>query len=436
MRELLFQKALTETYENGYENNKNVMREYDDDVSRGLSIRLLELEMFAVKAAPKRRASRFGCEGNKYIRITEGIFGQTSNQILTIAHGLALADSLRGEGGRGSGGSFDDIHYTLLVPHVIASSLAPFNITLLQSLYCIEILAASKGPASEKDAFILKQRAEEESMKEWILKLIGWKSKEELNKLVDKANEKKLSRENHQRVISDPLFRQGDLSITSKDLFLWGIKEREGKHKGRSRYELLNGMGLDLSLEGNYSRRLELYSHYVVGVLAALWSHPTKSLRQGLEVIVRSQLQGSFNYSSVHKRGLDKMCEKLFRLRSNYSRDFPDLLAWDGKGKHPLCEMPPSRILDLCAREGASQVIFLASDHQTDDSDWLRRSKKDLSVVGYDVFRRLNLEKYLSGVHYKFLDLLLMMMADGLFVGNPASTMSLQVTVFCCCSDY
>ena len=90
------------------------------------------------RTAKQFRSAKKECNGN-YLRLYGEGVGQFSNHIITLIHGIAVADSIQVDQidgtNTGKAGA-----YTLLVPKYIASDLAPFDLTLLQSLYCIEFL--------------------------------------------------------------------------------------------------------------------------------------------------------------------------------------------------------------------------------------------------------------------------------------------------------
>jgi len=499
LRSFIYNVVLTTVYSRGYENKFGYLRANldGDETHRALSLRLAKLQDVVLSLSKqqrhhhrqqqqcKRSSSSNSNNSNSYLRMTGKQFGQTSNHLVSFIHGLGLATSLS---------EASNSTYTLLVPHYIALSLAPFNLTLLHSLYCFELLAEPK-------------RSDRGRPPNWVwlhkhlYYFLGLHAMEQEQRHVAAVAAKGLLEQVSPTSLlheqDEPPLSMGDVSVLTKDLFFWNdhhvVTSVDGVHR------------LDFYVNHSVADRISDYSRHFLIVLGALWSQPSMQLKQGVASVLRAKFMHNtnisysssssiFDYSSAHKRDLDGSCDHDLKFYAkSYAIDFEDLLAppssssssssssplasaivtkkttadtaesseekwigaWGGigeggeRGRHPICAMSPTLVSGLVTREGKGACcsrLFLASDRQTDDGEWLAllssfsspdeeetttlaAKTKQSVVVGWHAYDELDLSMYLHGADTKYLDLMLAFLANGLFVGNPKSTLSFQVFV-------
>jgi hypothetical protein len=79
-------------------------------------------------------SARAECSSRKHLHVVGPGVGSRTNQLITLAHALAVTSTF--DGGKGNG------KYTLLMPRYMQRVLGHFNQTLLQELYCIKPASA------------------------------------------------------------------------------------------------------------------------------------------------------------------------------------------------------------------------------------------------------------------------------------------------------
>ena len=115
-----------------------------DDVARQLDLRMLKTQQDGADARLRDVVSRVvptpkrHC-GSSYLRVTGAAYGENSNMLLSIVHGIALADwvsSFNTNPSRSGSSSM----YTLLLPHYVTSILFPFDLSSFTERFCVHIL--------------------------------------------------------------------------------------------------------------------------------------------------------------------------------------------------------------------------------------------------------------------------------------------------------
>lgn len=197
-------------------------------------------------------------------------------------------------------------------------------------------------------------------------------------------------------------------------------------------------------------------SLFYIAVYTALWSHPKHSILKASKWLIEHHLQGSFRYSSVHKRTLEGGCSEIFARATKLS-DFSllelpmDHAEFGGRWHrtHPLCSMTESFVtatMNLHNRSSEHTKLFVAFDGSGDIHDY----KKNPNAVFLDVLNEyheadavtLHTAATRSLRHHNpnpggdnlnmFIDMFVAMHSD-LFIMNPRSTFSWQIFVIRAC---
>ena len=421
------------------------------------------------------------CSTNHLHVVGPGV-GSFTNQILTLAQALTIT-------------TFSEPELTLVVPGYMLRTLEQFDMTNLKELYCLEASKvwtdADRDTVEAEYEHKKKGRQWHESPLERLISAltdIVYGKKFEISGVTRKSGS-----------TAGPL-REGDLLISSRDLFFWGgetyygmdsVDEREviaeritrdleriaGVEEeeeytlaGRSVsvsagrkdtgahhvFQLSSIETRDLSVYTDFFdhksdlaaevKDKRLFASHVSVVLAALWSSPRLPIHRLAGSILQGK--GMENFSAAHRRGFEGTCVEGYKQLA-----VPELLKGGGlkddyggstRG-HPLCSMEPKFVrtwLGLLEKElsDRSQHVFLASDGQQDDSEWLR--DKD-ATVGWHATSTLSsslpslsrLVRFMTGIQpsqdslQSLADVLVSIVAQGDFMGQPRSTYSLQIYV-------
>jgi hypothetical protein len=184
----------------------------------------------------------------------------------------------------------------------------------------------------------------------------------------------------------------------------------------------------------------ELSLHFLK-VYASLWSNPLSEIRSASEWIINHHLDGTFRYTSVHKRQLEGGCNKIMAHVTKPREDFSptelplDRPEWSGNlnRNHPLCSMPLELVLDtqvLHHRNGSK--IFVAYDGAGDVDSYRRHGAVFSNVLEQRHHAPVATSKMDSKAKVKFVDMFVAMHGD-LFVLNPRSTFSWQIYLIRVC---
>ena len=381
-------------------------------------------------------------------------YGQFSNILISLAHGLGFVDVLNTYYREQE----QDIHYALVVPNYMARELHSFDLRVLRGHYCfvmnevpsVEEQADQEASFSISTLFSMKKTM---ALKVTALVEMLWKRfdypaislRRDLSLLATQQGR-------YRPALSPPsaytyAAGKNDIKLDSKDLFFWGRR-----HSVARRFRSFPYLRHGLPDEQAALREREYYTRTYVAVLCALWSSVNPSVVSGAVVLLREmELEGGgdprrpdwevlLEYSSVHQRGLDGECEAIMRSNADWARDFSYILGNDTSCSPQdgdwcqrdhlqtlLCDMPSGFVKRVCAGE---RKIYLASDSLPPyPRTSLRKfSEKPQIVMGWDLRRRLGLAESLSTHEISCIDLLLCVLGTGLFIGNPRSTFSFQIT--------
>ena len=194
------------------------------------------------------------------------------------------------------------------------------------------------------------------------------------------------------------------------------------------------------------------FARYLIGTVTALWANINPDYQKLASYMANTYFQGKFHYSSVHKRQFEGACNSMLEQRSDFTRDFAALNTYKEngkvaalykkgqKGEHPICTMDPTWVNALVRRKSAkNSAIYLATDAQGDDKAWLKIAANYVkpasgsggsttykAVVGHQATKAL-VEKNM--INPAVIDILMSSMAEGVFIGNPFSTFSLQIYI-------
>ena len=386
-------------------------------------------------------------------------YGQFSNSLISLAHGLGFVDTLNAY----HRVQEDGIQYALVVPNYMVRELKSFDLRVLLDHYCLVI---NEVPSA------IEQADQEESFS-WSTLFSTKKSVAvKINRLAEvlwammDCPAKSLRRDialleahegrNHTTQSSALSYSPGRnddrIELDSKDLFFWG---HSGSLAMRMRkfpelYEGSEDHATVLKAERDY------YTRHYVAILCALWSHVSPSVIDGALVLLRElarsgeeeekdarrpEWEALLEYSAAHQRGLDGECDAIMKSNADWERDFPRLYNNDTTCKGEwcqrrhrqtlLCDMPPGFLRGVCDQESPdSNTFYLASEaaplYKLPN---LRGEEEKLHfVAGWDLRRRLGLVEGLSAQEISCMDLLLCVLGTGVFIGNPRSTFSFQIT--------
>jgi len=180
------------------------------------------------------------------------------------------------------------------------------------------------------------------------------------------------------------------------------------------------------------------FARYSAGVLAALWADIKTHYKELSLAMSKRHYGGRFTYSSVHKRSFEGTCSAEYTEKTYLQRDFQPLIGYDEKVKklmtnmratHPVCSMSPVWVIPMIRRKTHVSRIYIASDGQTDDSEWdAEADKKHLKgqegiVVGHHE------PGFEIGAGGSVFDMFNAVLAQGVFLGSPRSTYSLAIYI-------
>jgi len=209
---------------------------------------LKKWKAFATQSAPRKTVSGKGCMG-KYLRMYGAGVGESTNHLLTLANGLAVADSLAQymnfpQHGQDHSSvlytSDHELHflrektslkaarYTLLVPAYITKDLQPFTLKSLQELYCVEFLADGGADDIATKEFLDRHAKKKEALQKLAGQSEGWLTKI-FKSVLGTFSEAESPIVKHGSItqIASPPLNQGDVLISASNLFYWG-KEVSG----------------------------------------------------------------------------------------------------------------------------------------------------------------------------------------------------------------
>jgi hypothetical protein len=352
------------------------------------------------------------CPKDRYLVITEYAFGRAGNNLIEFTHGLWLGKKLNA---------------TLIVPSWIQDTVfAPFNTSLLHSIYCFSFDSKLAPAKSNKDVTVYEITSENSFFLFQLKKEFAFPD-----------------------LIPDIMSYQYISSTSSNN--------EGGKSSSASTF-------LDSSLASPLINEL---SKHFLSVYSGLWCCPTKKLLLLTEFFLSYYMKGSLGYTSVHKRQLEGGCAKVLASVTKPS-DFsskeipinhPDWTTNSLSKFHPICEMTVSFIQEVLAlnhrNSGNLSNVFIAYDGRGDISSYEKAnimfshslsnllfsstssssSISDLSVPHNDLsshlFHKVKTavtdEKTLKEL-LKYLDMLLAIHSE-FFILNPRSTFSFQIYV-------
>ena len=403
--------------------------------------------------------------GERYVRVIGPVYGGTSNFLISLVHGIALSewatarqldeDISASEAFSNSPPSARHYSYTLLLPHYATSVLFPFDLNLLMSQYCVRILAHDRLIDGKRVPWGAKWLWDPLAKLVRILKGAEYKlqkQREDLQALVHEA-----VLQGRMPLINDPPAVIGDVQVTMSELFHLGSPEFLHVWKRFTSGILESPKSFRLSEMNAFMLRKivpQVAKHYI-GVLSAIWTSPCPLLLRAVSRLLTTELRGNLDYHVVHKRQLDGYCATTLYDVSDIQIDFPAAYshlqrtpaAGTKSGKstgHPVCDMSPSFVTEIIENSnrmsakaslnitdkvysGVHQQIYVSSDAQGDDSDWLAERSRWKAVVGWNAQQRhgLSMMKNINIGYY--IDLLTASHARGLFVGNPRSTFSFVI---------
>ena len=173
-------------------------------------------------------------------------------------------------------------------------------------------------------------------------------------------------------------------------------------------------------------------SRHFLRVYCALWSSPVQDVVASTAHIISQYLNGSFLYTSVHKRSMNGGCSKVLSSAlktSDYNTaELPmNNSEWSGdlNKKHPLCEMSGSFVTDVVhMHQKQNNQFFISFDGRGDIS-----TLKALGAVFSSV---LDSTPQFSHLQKKYVDIHMAIHGD-FFILNPRSTFSWQVLLIRLC---
>jgi hypothetical protein len=420
------------------------------DISRFMEIRgsMLAYHGLALQLGPK--VKQHCGQRNRRVVIRGTQYGQFSNILISLAHGLGFTEALN-EYYRARG---EDIRYSLVLPNYMLRALQPFDLTLIQSQYCFYVneVPSTLEEVEQMPTFTLSTLF---SRKKTMVNIFGkfveacWSTvnyaarsvKQDIDVVKGQVShyEVFLSEKGNKDTASAPISgRFNDLEISSKMLFFWG-KESAIAWRDQNFPSLLS----DASDSGG---EVSYYTRVYAAVLSALYSSAAPSVVNGALTLARSivdETTGSshFEYSTAHRRNLDGQCSSLLKDKSIWDKDFGFLGAEPGgmrscsadsgdrcvslEGAHPLCTMQEEFVRRLNNLMGLSRLpMYLSSDL----ADAEQHSEGGESfLLGYYMKEQLGLSQALSQAEQSCVDIMVCTMGSGLFVGNPASTFTFQI---------
>jgi hypothetical protein len=350
------------------------------------------------------------CPKDRYLVITEYAFGRAGNNLIEFTHGLWLGKKLNA---------------TLIVPPWIQDTVfAPFNTSLLHSIYCFSFDSKLAPAKSNKDIIVYEITSENSFFLFQLKKEFSFPD-----------------------LIPDIMNYQ---YITSAS-----TNEEAGKPSASSAL-------LDSSLSSPLINEL---SKHFLSVYSGLWCCPTRKLLLLTEFFLSYYMKGSLGYASVHKRQLEGGCAKVLASvtkPSDYSSkelpmNHPEWTTNSISKFHPICEMSTSFIQEVLAlnhrNSGNLSNVFIAYDGRGDISSYeknhmmfshslssllfssfassvssLSSPHNDLSShLFHKVKAAVTDEKNLKEL-LKYLDMLLAIHSE-FFILNPRSTFSFQIYV-------
>ncbi|RYH27263.1 hypothetical protein EON65_13620 [archaeon] len=168
-------------------------------------------------------------------------------------------------------------------------------------------------------------------------------------------------------------------------------------------------------------------SSYFLSVYAGFWCCPQKSILLAAQYVIMSNLGGSFEYVSVHKRMLEGGCSKLLAYVTKPSDYSPshiptDHALWQGNlyRNHPMCDMPYEFVQSIMQSHNKNKSsLYVAHDGQGDVSAFKQHQAVFVNAVDDSPYKAAD---------RKLVDMLISMHGD-LFIQNPRSTYSWQIVL-------
>lgn len=426
-----------------------------EDVARLMEMRkaMLAYHALSLQLGPKENQD-CGAQNHRIV-IRGRQYGQFSNILISLTHGLGFAEALNSHY-RARG---EQTRYSLVLPNYMLRALHPFDLTLLYSQYCFysEKLPTIREKAEQMPSFTLSTLlSTKKSLSNIFCKLVEalWSTFDYASKSIEVdidvvremiAHDGILEPSEEQDGRSRKEGSEDDVEISSKMLFFWGTEAAVTWRK--QSFPFLFSSAADDDEVAYYTRT------YVV-LLSALYSSAAPSVVNGALALAKSIVDetksSDFGYSTAHRRDLDGKCGSIMKAKSTWEKDFG--FAGEGAGEkaeagasmrscprgggqrahecvsldgaHPLCTMPQYFVHRLNSMVGLARLpIYLSSDSAGSD----RYVESEGFIMGYMEKERLGLSKALSEVEQSCVDIMVCALGSGIFVGNPASTFTFQI---------
>ena len=173
-------------------------------------------------------------------------------------------------------------------------------------------------------------------------------------------------------------------------------------------------------------------SRHFLRVYCALWSSPVQDIVASSAHIINQYLNGTFMYTTVHKRSMNGGCSKVLSsaLKSsdyNTSELPMKYREWSGdlNKNHPLCEMSGSFVTEVALmHQRQNNQLFISFDGRGDISN--------LKALGAVFSSVLDSTPQFSHLQKKYVDIHMATHGD-FFILNPRSTFSWQVLIIRLC---
>jgi hypothetical protein len=330
------------------------------------------------------QASRDCGKGDNRKVVVRGVqYGQFSNNMISLVHGLGFTDALN----RHYHESGEDVRYSFVVPNYMARMLHPFDLSVLRAQYCFYVRETPDADeeADQMPSFGLSTLfSMEKSLSEKWGKFAAyvWSRIDYAQSNIRKEAQVVHGLKGIRGLLQaegegatarfDPAFGAHDVRIESKMLFFWGQKAAISWRKQKFPFLFpdpvsssssskagvmitpntpIRGVTITPSSSSSNSSKnaAELvqherrhYTRTYLTVLGALYSHTATSVERGVMMVLdkfspvigagstnnksSSSSSSGLSYSAAHRRNLDSECEATMHANSVWDRDFRGLV--------------------------------------------------------------------------------------------------------------